>query len=44
MRVRQYAIMTFESKLARKRACNLESTLGGRKLTVGRLFRDQVHA
>ena len=44
MRVRQYAIMVFESKLARHRACKLEGTLRGRKLVVSWLFRDRVQA
>ena len=42
MRVRQYAIVVFGSRIVRQRACNLESTLGGRKLVVRWLFRDQV--
>lgn len=40
MKVCQYAIMTFESKLARQRACKLGGTVGGRELTVGQLSRD----
>lgn len=37
--VRQYAIVTFGSNVARQRACRLEGTLRGREITVGSPFR-----
>lgn len=42
MRVRQYAIVVFESRIARHKACKLGGTLGERELTVSRLFCDNV--
>lgn len=41
MRVRQYAIVVFESRMARQKALKLEGTLGGRELTASGLFCDK---
>ncbi|KAH0840002.1 hypothetical protein J3R83DRAFT_963 [Lanmaoa asiatica] len=40
MRVRQYAILVFDSRIARHRACKLGGTLGGRELTVSVAISD----
>ncbi|KAG8218715.1 hypothetical protein J3R82DRAFT_4383 [Butyriboletus roseoflavus] len=40
MKVRQYAIVVFESRTARHKACRLGGTLGGRELAVSIAISD----